>query len=264
MSNTFINRLTEEGMEVLLIDNPPLNLLTEKLKDELERNIDRVQNDENIRVLVLTGAGDRAFCAGRDLNETQRWIESGKTSSLVEQAWKKGHTLIEKIQSLSIPTIVAVEGVAFGGGCELLLAFDICIASENAKFGFPEVKRGIFPGTGGVKFLSKRVGIMKARELMYLGNIIDSQEALSIGLISRIVPPGQALNEALNIARNICDHPKLAVQAIKETTNHYLKKREAEAEKFEMLWFKRIFQTHDAKEGISAFFEKREPNFKHR
>jgi enoyl-CoA hydratase len=212
--------------------------------------------DDGIRVLVLTGAGDRAFAAGADIKE----MESMDVSEA--RAWGElGHECGRLLETMPKPTIAAVNGFALGGGCELALACDLRYASAAAKLGQPEVSIGIIPGWGGTQRLARVVGIGRAKELIYTGRMVDAEEALRIGLVNAVFAPEELLEKVLEIARSLAAKSPLVLAAAKEMTNRSLQGEldaglSEEAERFALL-----FDSEDQKEGMRAFVEKREPRF---
>jgi enoyl-CoA hydratase len=208
-----------------------------------------------VRCAVLTGAG-KAFVAGADITAM-----AGMSPLEAEAFARMGHRVGEAIEAAPFPVIAAVNGFALGGGCELALACDFVYASEQAKFGQPEVKLGVIPGFGGTQRLLRRVGVAMARELVYTGAMIDAQEALRIGLVNRVVPPQQLLESALATAHTIATVGPLAVAAAKRAilAGEMLPLREANA--LEVLTFAQGFATADQKEGMRAFLDKRRAEF---
>jgi len=212
---------------------------------------------KEIRCAILTGAGSKAFVAGADISE----MANMDVLSAKEFA-NRGHKLMNTIENAPFPVIAAVNGFALGGGSEIALACDFIYASNNAKFGLPEVGLGVFPGFGGTQRLTKRIGPAKAKELILSGEMIDACTALDLGLVNRVVEPDKLMEETLNIAKKIASKAPYAVKLAKElielATNVDLKR----GLKVEADYFSLCFATEDQKEGMKAFLEKRKVEFK--
>lgn len=243
---------------VLYLNNPPLNLVTLELTDQLKDALDKIEGNEELRVVIITGSSQtKAFCAGSDITEFD-----SVSDDIVEKKLGKENDVFSQIESLSMPTIAAIEGLAYGGGCEISLTCDLRIASEKATFSLPEIKLGAFPGSGGIFRLPKIIGLSHSLEMMYLGNQIDAQTAKRVGLINRIVPEGEVLSSAIQLAEEIAEKPREALKAIKKGVRDslYLTKEEAVEQTFQLI--EHVVKTDDYKEGVQAFFENRKPNFK--
>ena len=244
------------GIAQLTLNNPPLNLVTIKMTEQLMDALDRLEGDEAVRALVVAGAGDRAFCAGSDVKEF-----ADVRDRVVEKKLARENEAFGRLESLSKPTVVAIEGLAYGGGCEISMACDLRITGQGAKFALPEVRLGVVPGSGGLFRLPELVGPAKAMELMYLGEPIDASEAERLGLVNEVVPDGEALARALEIARSISRQPKEAVAAIKRAVRESLHSSREDSVRLTLELSDHVFKTEDCAEGIQAFFEKREPRF---
>jgi enoyl-CoA hydratase len=250
----------KDHIATVTIDNPPLNVLSNQVTNELKSAFDDIANDNDIVVVILTGAGSRAFMAGADIKEfPQSFGQKGMKDRVLEQ-----HSVFNQIDFLPKPTIAVLNGLTFGGGCELAITCDIRIAEEHAQLGLPEIKLGIFPGGGGTQRLPRIIGEAKAKELMFVGNPITAQEAEKIGLVNKVVGTGQGMSEALVLAKQISGYSLQALSRIKKavdegTNMEFLAGIEREAELFE-----EVFLTEDVKEGVSAFIEKRKPVFAHK
>lgn len=246
---------------IITINNTPVNVLGKKVVEEMLQCLHVIKNDNACRVVVITGAGDKAFMAGADIRELPQLIagEPGFAKEFSEQA----HSLFDEIDFFPKPTIAVINGMALGGGCELALACDIRIASEDAVLGLPEIKLGIFPGGGGTQRLPRLIGSSRAFEMLYFGDHISASQALEFGLLNRIVPKSELYDEALKIAVKLSKMPGRAVSLIKEAVDRGLEVSLKEALKVEIDLFEDALLTKDAKEGISAFIEKRKPNFSH-
>jgi enoyl-CoA hydratase len=249
----------EEPIAVVTFNRPAvLNALRTHLLKEFSLALAELANNDGVRAIVVTGAGEKAFAAGADIGELNALASAG---SGAEQA-RSGQALTRQIERLSEPVIMAVNGFALGGGCEIAMAGDILIASENAKFGQPEVNLGLIPGYGGTARTTRRVGKGMAMYLCLTGEIIDAREALRIGLVQRVVPTAELMNEARRIATTIASKAPLAIAACKRTINNGAHLSIDDALELEALEFGTLVDTEDIKEGTRAFLEKRKPVWK--
>lgn len=256
----FQNILFDVHDQVALVTlNRPksLNALNPETLDELKRAVDQVREDDGLRVLVLTGAGEKAFVAGADISEFP------KMNPLQARLFaQKGQDVFFALEELPKPVIACVNGFALGGGLELAMSCDFIYASEKAKFGQPEINLGIIPGFGGTQRLARLVGRAKAKELCMTGEMIDAATALQWGLVAKVFPAENLLEETLKTARTLASKSALALRAIK-----YVIDRGVDADlkagcTLEVEAFGLCFASEDAKEGASAFLEKRKPSFK--
>jgi enoyl-CoA hydratase len=245
-----------EGIAKLTLNNPPLNLVTLEMTKQLMDALEELEGDEAVRAVVVTGAGDRAFCAGSDVKEFAEVRDR-----VVQKKLARENEAFGRFESLSKPTVAAIEGLAYGGGCEISMACDLRITGEGARFALPEVRLGVVPGSGGLFRLPELVGPARAMELMYLGESIDASEAERLGLVNEVVPDGEALPRALDVARSISRQPKEAVVAIKRGVRESLHSGREDSVRLTLELSDHVFRTGDCAEGILAFFEKREPRF---
>jgi enoyl-CoA hydratase len=249
----------EAPVAVVTFNRPAvLNALRTHLLKEFSLALAELANNDGVRAIVVTGAGEKAFAAGADIGELNALASAG---SGAEQA-RSGQALTRQIERLSKPVIMAVNGFALGGGCEIAMAGDILIASENAKFGQPEVNLGLIPGYGGTARTTRRVGKGMAMYLCLTGEIIDAREALRIGLVQRVVPASELMNEARRVATTIASKAPLAIAACKRTINSGAHLSIDDALELEALEFGTLVDTEDIKEGTRAFLEKRKPVWK--
>jgi enoyl-CoA hydratase len=248
----------EDGVAVATLNNPPLNLVTLALTRALDRTLDRLAADPGARVLVLTGAGERAFCAGSDISEFPSVADDviGKKLKAENQAYSK-------LDDFPKPTIAAVTGLAFGGGLELAVCCDLIVVEENARLALPEIKLGVFPGSGGTIRVTRRIGEGRAKEMMYFGEPIDVQTALAWGLVNRVVPVGEALLTACRMAGELAKRPSKALQICKQAIDLAFDVSEDQAIARTLPLSAEAFQSADCREGVRAFFEKRPPRFTH-
>ena len=251
----------EEPLGFITLNRPSvLNALRTRLLDELSTALRDMERDDKVRVVVITGAGEKAFAAGADISELNALASAG---SGAEKA-RSGQAITRQIERLGKPVVMAINGFALGGGCELAMAGDIRVASENAKFGQPEVNLGLIPGYGGSQRLTRLAGKGVAMHLCLTGEIIDAQEALRIGLVTRVVPAGELMNEAKRIATLVASKAPLAIAACKRVINNGAHLSIDDALELEALEFGTLVDTEDIKEGTSAFLEKRKPAWKGR
>lgn len=246
----------EEKVALITINNPPLNALSKDVVEEIGQAFDTVVRSD-ARVVVVTGAGDKAFVAGADISQFPS-LGSADGPDFV----RHGQRIYRKIAEFDRPVICAVNGYALGGGCELALACDIRVAAENAKFGLPEVTLGILPGYGGTQRLPRLVGKGMAKKLIFSGDPISAQEAYRIGLVEQLTPPGEALDQALDLARRIARRcAPAAVREVKRVVDVGCAMSLNEGIEMEAQAFGRLCGTQDKNEGVAAFFEKREARF---
>lgn len=244
---------------VITINRPKvLNAMTYRMRDELFELFSRIKDDPEVRVVVITGSGDRAFMSGADIKELKGDLPALERKEIMMRA----HRLMRAIETLGKPVIAAINGVALGGGCELAMACTLRIASENARFGQPEIKLGIFPGYGGTQRLPRLVGAGPALELLLTGKMIDTNEAFRIGLVNQVVPPSELMPAATELARSLVKMPPLAIKFILEVVDRGMEMSLNQALELEADLMVQVFSTGDAYEGLQAFIEKREPVFK--
>ncbi len=246
-----------ENVAIVTIDNPPMNVLSNQVAEELCEAFAELENSDDVVSVILTGKGERAFMAGADIKEFPAMIEGSQS----DQRSKKGE-VYQVVHAFPKPTIAYLNGHTLGGGLELALACDIRIASKMAQLGLPEVKLGLFPGGGGTQRLPRLIGEAKAKELMFTGNSITAEEALHLGIVNKIAENG--IEDALKMAAKIGRHSLQSLRRIKEAVNEGQEKTLTEGLALEAKLFKEVFETEDVKEGIRAFIEKRHPSFTHR
>lgn len=246
----------QEAIEIIKVNKPEvLNALDGEVLLELEEAIGQVAEDERVKALIITGEG-RSFVAGADIAAQSVLDAQGG------RAWgRKGSAIFRKIELLEIPTIAAVNGFALGGGCELALSCDLILASEKAKFGQPEVGLGITPGFSGTQRLPRRVGIGKAKELIFTGDVIKAAEAERIGLANKVVPPEELMEEAIKLAEKIISNGPIAVKYSKAAIDRGMDADLDTGIRTENELFAMCFATEDQKEGMQAFLEKRDAKF---
>jgi enoyl-CoA hydratase len=250
----------EDGIGIVTINRPKvLNALNIEVFSELEEMFTEIENDPEIRVVILTGAGDRAFVAGVDIMGMK-----DKNSIDINQFIVIARRAGDRIYNLSKPVIAAINGFAFGGGNELALACDLRIASEKAQFGQQEINLGIIPGGGAIPRLTQLVGLTRAKEIVFTGDVLDARTALQMGLVNKVVPPEKLMDEARALARRLLNKSSLALAYAKKAFNTGVDMSLAAAMDLDECYFARCFATEDQKEGMRAFAEKRKPQFKNR
>ncbi|CCQ97349.1 3-hydroxybutyryl-CoA dehydratase [[Clostridium] ultunense Esp] len=247
----------DRNIGIISINRPnALNALNSNVLGELDNTVDMVIDDDDVHILIITGEG-RAFVAGADISEMKdmNMVAARKFA-------EKGSKLFRKIELMEKPVIAAVNGFALGGGCELAMCCDLRIASTKAKFGQPEVGLGIIPGFAGTQRLSRIIGLGKAKELIFTTEMIDAEEAYRIGLVNKIVPGEELMDEAIAMANKIVSNGQIAVRFAKVAINRGIETDIETGMDIEKNLFGLCFATEDQKEGMEAFLEKRKPNYK--
>jgi len=246
------------GVAILTINRPKvLNALNTQTLDELRRAILDLKRDDTVRAVILTGAGDKSFIAGADINElaTQTPV-SGREHAMT------GQHILDLIEHLGKPVIAAINGFALGGGCELAMACTIRIAADTAKLGQPEINLGLIPGYAGTQRLTRIVGRGRALELLLTGDQVTAQEAHRLGLVNRVVPAADLIPEAKKLAATLAAKAPIAIRYILEAVHKGVEMPFAQAQVFEATLFGLVASTEDMREGTKAFLEKRKPEFK--
>ncbi|WP_075980528.1 enoyl-CoA hydratase [Bacillus massilinigeriensis] len=251
-----------EGVAIVTIDNPPMNVLSRQVTQELGEVFTAIAEDDEVIVAILTGAGNRAFMAGADIKEFPQSL--GMEKDKLKKNNLKTHEVLNFIADIPKPTIAVLNGLALGGGCELALTCDIRIAEVNVKIGLPEIKLGLFPGGGGTQRLPRLIGASKAKELMFLGEPLSAEDALKIGLVNQVVESGKGMDNALSMAKRMAGYSLQALSRIKEAVNKGFDTSLDEGLEIEAELFAEVFGTEDVREGVQAFIEKRSPSFNHR
>ncbi len=257
MSYTTILKEVKGRVALITLNRPEaLNALNSQLISELNHALDELEGSPEIGCIVLTGSA-KAFAAGADIKEM---AELRYPQIYLDDLFSDS----DRVANRRKPIIAAVAGFALGGGCELALMCDFILAADNARFGQPEIKLGVLPGMGGTQRLTRAVGKAKAMEMCLTGRMIDAVEAERAGLVARIVPQAQLLEEALKVAEAIAAKSLPVAMMVKESVNRAFEVSLAEGIRFERRVFHSAFASEDQKEGMAAFIEKREPTFKHR
>ncbi len=248
----------QDGIGILTFNRPKvLNALDAKTIEELGEVVALVERDRAVKALVLTGAGEKAFVAGADIAAM-----STMTPSEARAFAERAHGILGRLALLPVPTIAAVNGFALGGGCEIAMACDLVYASANARFGQPEVNLGIIPGFGGTQRLTRRVGVMRALEMVLTGDPCDAAKAKELGLVLEVLPPDGLLPHAISQARKIASKGPVAVALAKRAIHAGADAELSVANELERQAFSSSFATEDAREGMKAFLEKRPAKWK--
>ena len=246
-----------KNVALLTLNNPPLNLVTLELSAELRETLFKLEHDDEVRVVVLTGSGSRAFCVGSDVKEFPHvWDD------VIGKKLQKENETFNAIEFLSKPVIAAIEGNVCGGGYEMAMACDLRILAESGRIAQPEINLGVFPGSGGLFRLPKLVGASKAMEMMFLGEFIEAKDCLALGLVNKIAPDGEAVKTVLEMAAKIAEKPFEAIKLIKKGVREIGMVPTEQCFYKNLEFSKTIFQTPDCAEGVDAFLHKRAPKFK--
>jgi enoyl-CoA hydratase/carnithine racemase len=251
----------EDGVALVTLNNPPLNLVTLELTRQLNSLVTKLAVDPSVRVMVLTGSGSKAFCAGSDIKEFPDMMAAG---AVVPKKLALENEAYSRVDDFPKPTIAALNGLAFGGGLELAVCCDLVVGEAGNQVALPEIKLGVFPGSGGTIRVTRRIGEARAKEMMFFGEPITVETALAWGLINRVVPKGEALKTALDMARRLAAQPNVALQMCKQSVDMAFDTAEEAAVRASLALSDKVFASEDCSEGVRAFFAKEQPKFKHR
>jgi enoyl-CoA hydratase len=258
LDNLLIER--DSGVAILTVNRPKvLNALNTQTLDELRRAILELKHDDSVRAVVLTGAGEKSFIAGADINEL-----ATQTPTTGREHAIAGQHVLDLIEHMGKPVIAAINGYALGGGCELAMACTIRLAADTAKLGQPEINLGLIPGYAGTQRLARLVGKGRALELLLTGDQISAQEAHRLGLVNRVVPAADLMAEAKKLAASLASKAPIAVRYILEAVHKGVEMPFQQAQIFEATLFGLVASTEDMREGTKAFLEKRKAEFKGR
>ncbi len=245
----------EESFAVITLNRPPANAISEQLVRDLAAALSSVEHDDGVRAVIITGAGERIFCAGADLGSA---FSGGDMRDFI----RFGNGVLRKIERFPKPVIAAMNGHALGGGCEIAMACHLRLLKETARMGQTETNLGIIPGFGGTQRMPRLIGRTKALEFMLLGAQVPAAECLALGLVNRLTKEGETLAEAKTLARALAKRPPVAMRVLIEAVDDGLDAPIDQALEIETRAFLRTLRTEDAAEGIQAFFARREPEFK--
>ncbi|MCK4470364.1 MAG: enoyl-CoA hydratase/isomerase family protein [Anaerolineae bacterium] len=252
-----------DKIAVLTIDHPPVNSFNKQVVTELDQAIDQLLADDEVKAIVITGGGTNAFVAGADIPEIKALLDQPEEGYAAAREFiERGQGLTLKIEKATKPVIAAINGFCLGGGLELAMACHVRICSDRARLGQPEINLGIIPGWGGTQRLARLAGKGKAIELILTGDMITAQEAYRLGLVNKVVPAGAVLKEARGLARKIVSKSKFPIAAALRAISMGLQVTIEEGLEIEAEEFGNLADTEDAREGVSAFLEKRQPQFK--
>jgi enoyl-CoA hydratase/carnithine racemase len=246
-----------EGISKITFSNASMNVLSNQVKKEIKDTFTQVSQDQQVRVIIFETEGSH-FCCGADLKEFPERI----ANQAAKKVWDEGHDMLHAILNTPQPTIACIQGNALGGGAELALAFDLRIFASNAKFGLPEVSRGVFPGNGGLERLVDLAGLGNAMNLIVTGGLIEAYEAKEMGIATKVVAPEELTSASDDLAKHLAALSSIAVKAAKRAVNEY----QAVKKDFNPIGrelFHQVHETEDVREGVQAFIEKRKPVFKH-
>lgn len=261
MTDTAAPRIRVEARAqhaVVLLDNPPMNVVSLQLTRELYAALRRLERDPAVRAVVLTGAGERAFCAGSDIGEL---VDMRAPGAVLEHKLIFQNKVFELLRAFPKPTIAALNGYTFGGGLEIAACCDLLVAEDHVRLALPETKLGVFPSSGGTFRIARKIGEGRAKEMVFLGEPITADQALAWGLVNRVVPRGQARQEAEALAERLARGPRLALQHAKGLINLAFDRPDAEAIAESLKASDQVFCSDEAREGVDAFLAKRAPHF---
>lgn len=256
----FVKTSVEDGVGLLTLDYPPMNLLNADTFRELHDGLDELLGDDSVKAAVITGGGEFVFIAGADIKAIVSIQSVEEARGLV----KEGQALVSRFEEAPVPFIAAINGHCLGGGLELAMACHLRVANNRAQLGQPEIDLGIIPGFGGTQRLPRLVGRAKALELILTGDRISGAEAAAIGLVNRAVPAAEVLRTVMGMAKKIAGHGRLAIQAALSAVREGRERPLAEGLDWEAERFAQLAGTHDMREGLAAFLEKRQPQFQDR
>ncbi|MEL7647746.1 MAG: enoyl-CoA hydratase-related protein [Sedimentibacter sp.] len=258
-NNNYVKCEVSEGIALLTVTNPPMNPLNRAVIDGLKECFNLLEKDDSLRVVIVTGSGDKSFVAGADIKEFPDWV-----GDVTEEMTIKGQKLFDRIENFKVPVIAAINGYALGGGLELALSCDIRIASVNANMGLPEVTLGIIPGYGGTQRLCRTVSVGHAKKMIYTGESITAKTAFEIGLIQEVLPQNELIDRAFYMARKISCNGPIAVRGAKRAINAERNMTIQQGIDTELQIVKEVHSSSDKFEGVDAFINKRKAVFKNK
>lgn len=246
------------GVATITLNNPPLNVVTLGLTRALGETLDALASDENVRALVLTGAGERAFCAGSDIGEFAQFMAPGQ---VVPGKLARQNAVFNHLATFPKPTVAAISGLAFGGGLEIAICCDLLVVEEHTRLALPEIKLGVFPSSGGPVRVTRRIGAGRAKEMMLLGEPIDAATALAWGLVNRVVPRGRSLHAAREIAAVLAQRAPRALRYCRRAIDVSFDTTEDDALRQALVLSDLAFSSTECREGVRAFLAKETPSF---
>lgn len=244
---------------VIVLNNPPLNVVTLELTRELDAALDAIAANDSVGALVVTGSGERAFCAGSDITEFADMMQPGQ---VVPKKLGRQNVVFSKLDNFPKPTVAALKGLVYGGGMEIAACCDLLVAEEGTRFALPEIKLGLFPSSGGPVRVTRRIGEGRAKEMMFLGEPIDAQIALAWGLINRVVAKGEAVTTARALAATLAERPPLALRLCKQAIDMAFDYSQEEVIRRSLPLSDQAFSSAECREGVRAFFAKERPVFR--
>jgi enoyl-CoA hydratase/carnithine racemase len=250
----------EDRIAIITLDHPPVNALNSQTMNDLDAALDMALEDDAVKVIIITGAGRSVFVAGADISE----FDQIRDASHAEELLRAGHAVFSKIETSKKPVIAAINGICLGGGLELAMACHLRVAGHRARIGQPEINLGLMPGWGGTQRLPRIVGPSKAAEMILTGDPIGAQEAHRLGLVNQVVPMREVLNETVTLARKIAGKSAVAIACALEAIERGRHLALAEAMEVEIEGWHTLIESEDMREGLQAFLQKREPQFKDR
>lgn len=259
MTQARVTLTIDKSIATVTFDHPPVNAWSKPMTDGLREVLRELRSDDAIEALILTGAGERAFSAGSDIAEMSNLLSPGQA---VERKLRPQHEVFSELAHFPKPTIAALNGLTLGGGVEIACCCDFVVAEEQVQLGSPEVKLGVFPSSGGTFRITRRIGEGRAKQFMLLGEPIVAQTALEWGLVSHVVPRGQALSAAEELAATLVTRGLTGYEMCKSVILEALALPEPELVEFSLAQSEKAFTSDEAREGVSAFLEKRTPDFK--
>jgi enoyl-CoA hydratase len=242
----------------ITLNNPPMNVVNRAMMPALDRVLDQIEGDGSVRAVVVTGAGDKAFCAGSDIEEFDDLMAPGQ---VVPRKLQRQYEVFGRLDDLAKPTVAALTGYVYGGGLEVAICCDLLVGDEGTLIASPEIKLGVFPGTGGTIRTTRRVGEGRAKELMFLGEPIDAATALEWGLLNRVAPAGESRRVAYEIAAKLAERPPRALRYCKRSIDFSFDMSQDEALRKTLPLSDLAFSSPECEEGVSAFRAKRAPVF---
>lgn len=259
MKSSVVKCTVDGNIGIITIDNPPMNPLCDAVLDGIKESITALREEESVKAVIITGSGEKAFVAGADIKELSVWTEE-----TIEARLLKGQMIFSEIENFPAPIIAAINGYALGGGLELALCCDIRIASKNAVMGLPEVTLGIIPAYGGTQRLCQTIPIGYAKKMVFTGETVCAEEAHNIGLVQQVTEPEDLLKTAMSIAGKIASNGPLAVKGAKKAMNSIRSLSIKSGLTVELDVAKQVFNSEDKEEGVNAFINKREAQFKNK